>query len=162
MNRVTLALLVLTIPARSAWAQEAGDDASALAKEALDRGAAMVAEKDAKGLAESYTKDAELVLVSKAAARSSTDVRQGRAAIEEFYRSAFAGDHKETFRDIAELKPRNTVEYARYLDPHMMLICGVFEPNAEKGPKLRFIQVRVRQDDRWQISSLKLFALYKD
>ena len=44
-------------------------------------------------------------------------------------------------RDVDELKPEKTVEYARYLDAEMMLICGLFEPHTDKGPKFRFVQV---------------------
>ena len=162
MSRSTLVLLMIAIPAQTAWAQKSGDDATPVAQQILDRGARMIAEKDDKGLAASYTKDAELVIVSKIGAKSSTDVKQGRAAIEEFYRDAFAGGQKEVFRDVDELKPKNTVEYARYLDAEMMLICGLFEPHTDKGPKFRFVQVRVREHDQWLISSLRIFAIYKD
>ena len=113
-------------------------------------------------MASNYTEDAEIVLTNKTKGETKTEVRSGRVSIEEFYKNIFNGIYNDTFPGVQALKPKNTVEYARLLDPEMLLICGFFEPHTDHPLKVPFVQIRVKRDDRWLVSHLRIFAFSKE
>jgi uncharacterized protein (TIGR02246 family) len=147
-------LPLLLAPAARALAP-AEDEARALAVKVTTEGAAKFNTRDAKAMAATYLDDAELTLISreKDTGAFKTEVTRGRADIEAFY--------EKFFKDTQEVRAKNTVEYARLLDPEMLLISGVFEPDTQSADPLRlpFVQVRVKQGDAWRIARLQLFIV---
>jgi hypothetical protein len=142
----------LALPAR---AEE--KDAKTLAQEVLDKGAALFDKRDAAVMAATYTEDAQLEWVEKDSATGGIkiDVKKGRDEIETLYRDLFK-DAKEATTS------KNTVEFARYVGTELMIIQGVFQPNTANEGKLPFVQVRVKQGDKWLMRSLQLFVIAKD
>lgn len=151
---VALALsLILIPPARSNDATTQSDaEAMTLAQQILDKGAELYATKDALAMAATYTEDAEITLIVKKREEIKTEVKRGRFEIEQGYR--------DLFKDAGSIKPKNTVEYARFLDTDMLLIAGVFEPDAN-SLKVPFVQTRVKQGDKWLMSNLRIFVVEK-
>jgi hypothetical protein len=76
------------------------------------------------------------------------DYKQGRNEIEPFYR-----DH---FQRADTIDSENTVEYARLISGDLLVIHGKFRPNTNEA-ELPFVQLRVKQGDRWLLSKLWLF-----
>jgi hypothetical protein len=147
------AVLALVLAGATAKAADPADDAREIAVKLTTAGAAMFDARDAKGLALTYNGDARLEIISKDknSGELKTDTRVGRTEIEAYYAELFKSD--------TALHARNTVEFARRIDPDLLLISGVFEPNTESADpmKLPFVQVRTRQDGAWRIVSLQLF-----
>jgi hypothetical protein len=153
MNRITIAALLLTLGATAAPAQDA-DDAMKLAVKLTTEGAATFNTKDAQAMAAYYAEDAQLDVVSKDkdTGEIKTETKSGRAAIEEFYR--------DLFKDAGTIQARNTVEYARRLDPDVLVIAGFFEPDlTNDGLRVPFYQVRHRRGEKWLMASLRIFIL---
>jgi len=152
MNRLAIAALaLLASPAR------AEDEATKLAVKLTTAGAATFDTKDAKAMAAYYTDDAQVLVVSKEKDTGAikTEAKRGRGEIEDFYR--------ELFKDAGTIRSKNTVTHARRIDPDLLLIVGDFQPDlVDNDFKLPFVQVRVRQGDRWLISSLQIIIVPKD
>jgi hypothetical protein len=143
--------LVLTLSC-AASAQE--KDAKTLAQEILDQGALKFDTRDAAAMAATYTEDAEISLFTRddSTGETKVDVKKGRAEIESFY--------KDIFKDATEkTTSKNTVAFARFVGAHLMLIQGEFQPDLAKEAKYPFVQVRVREQDKWQMKSLQLFVI---
>jgi ketosteroid isomerase-like protein len=154
MIRFTILGLALALPL-TAQAQ----DAKKLAREVLDQGAALFDARNAANLSASYTEDARLFLVSKDKDKGKYEIttKEGRSEIEGFYSDLFGGaDPNE------KTTSRNTVEFARLVEPDLLVIHGFFEPTTAKPDKCPFVQVRVKKGDRWLIQSLRLFAVSRD
>ena len=144
-------LLMLFLPAPLA---DNADEATKIAAKLTTEGAANFDRKDSKTLAESYTEDAALTLVSKDKDTGGikTDSKRGRGEIQGFYDSLF--------KDAGTVHSKNTVEHARRINDDILLITGVFEPSIPAETiKVAFVQIRVRQDDKWRISNIQLFLL---
>ncbi|MBX6314610.1 MAG: hypothetical protein IRY99_17105 [Isosphaeraceae bacterium] len=131
-------------------------DARKLAQEILDKGAALFDTRDAAAMAATYTEDAKIFWVGKNqdTGQYQIDVKDGRSQIEDLYRNLFK-DRKRT-------TSRNTVEFARFVAPDLLVIQGYFEPDIHRADKFPFVQVRVKQGDKWLMMSLRLFVLPKD
>jgi ketosteroid isomerase-like protein len=135
------------------------DDAAAakkLAEEILTKGASLFDARDTKGLVATYVEDAVFTLFAKDAnsGRVNAEERRGAVEIEEFYRKLFDGQTGAT-------TSKNTVELARLLSPEVLLIEGQFQPDTTRDDAYPFVQVRVKQGDKWLIKSLQIFALPK-
>jgi ketosteroid isomerase-like protein len=144
--------LLLVAPAHSRDdAPQLDQEAVNVARQVLDKGSQLYNAKDAEALAATYTEDAEVAIVSKKPGELKTEFKRGRAEIEELYRSVFATGNSFT--------SKYTIEYARMLDQDMLLIAGVFEPDLGGNLKVPFVQVRVKQGDRWLMTSLRLFLI---
>jgi hypothetical protein len=149
MRRYAIIGLVLLVPAATRGADL---DAKKQAQGILDQGAALFAKRDAEAMARTYTDEARVVLVSKDkdTQEYKTDIREGRTAIHDLYRTMY--EHSD-----ATITARNTVDFARRVAPDLLVIQGSFEPNVGNGPAYPFVQVRKKAGDKWLIMSLQLF-----
>jgi ketosteroid isomerase-like protein len=144
--------LLLVVPAHSRDNTTGPDqEAVGTARQFLDRGAQLYNAKDAKGLADTYTADAEIAIVSKKPGELKTEFKHGHAEIEPYYRGLF--------ENAGRIEAKNTIEYARLLDRDMVLVAGVFQPDIHDKLKVPFVQVRVKQGDRWLIMSMRIFLV---
>jgi ketosteroid isomerase-like protein len=127
------------------------DEAMTLAVKLTEQGAATFDTFNAKAMADYYTEDAVVVLVTRDGAGFKNDLHRGRADIEAFY--------ADIFKKPETIKSKNTVEYAKLIAPDVLVIAGTFDPNTLKpdSPKIPFYQVRVKQGDKWLMSSLRIF-----
>jgi hypothetical protein len=132
-------------------------DAKTVAQDVLDKGAVLFDKRDAAVMAATYTEDAQLEWVEKDSATGGIkiDVKKGRQEIETLYHDLFK-DAKEATTS------KNTVEFARFIGTELMVIQGVFQPNTAKEGTFPFVQVRVKQGDKWLMRSLQLFVIAKD
>jgi ketosteroid isomerase-like protein len=132
--------------------QNAGD-AMKLARKLTEEGAAKFNTSNAKAMAAYYIDDAKVFLVGRNESGFSTKEYNGREEIERFY-----GD---LFKDQQNIQSKNTVEYAKMLAPDVLVIVGTFEPNqnAAEPLKVPFYQVRIKQGDKWLMSSLRIFVV---
>src|SRR5262249_9169855 len=105
-------------------------DAKTVAQGVLDKGAAIFDKRNAADMAATYTEDAQLEWVEKdsAAGGFKIDVRKGREEIETLYRDFFK-DQKEATTS------KNTVEFAQFVNPELMVIQGFFQPNVANDAK---------------------------
>lgn len=151
MNRTVLLGLVLVAGACVARAEES-DEAMKLAVKLTTEGAATFDTKDAKAMTAYYTDDAQVTLYSKDKNTSEAKIesRKGKAEIEELYQGMF--------KNPGTIKSKNTVEYARMIDSTMLVIHGNFQPDSNDPLKVEFVQVRVKQGDKWLMSNLQLFV----
>lgn len=149
-----VAALALLLASSNARAQE--KDAKALAQEILTKGAALFDTRDAAAMAETYSEDARLFWVEKNrdSNRLKVDPKEGRDAIERFYRDLWKDAKEKT-------TSRNTVEFARLVAPDFLVIYGKFEPDVDKG-SYAFVQERMKQGDKWLIVSLRLYVMPQD
>jgi hypothetical protein len=138
-------------------ARSADDDAKTVAQGILDKGAALFDKRDAALIAATYTEDAQLEWVEKdiASGGIKIDVKKGRDEIEGVYRDLFK-DSKEATTS------KNTVEYARIVGSDLLVIEGDFQPNVANDGKFHFVQLRLKQGDKWLMRSLQLFVIGKD
>jgi ketosteroid isomerase-like protein len=127
------------------------DEAMTLAVKLTEQGAATFDTFNAKAMADYYTEDAVVVLVTRDGPGFKNDLHRGRADIEAFY--------ADVFKKPETIKSKNTVEYAKLIAPDVLVIAGTFDPNTLKpdSPKIPFYQVRVKQGDKWLMSSLRIF-----
>jgi hypothetical protein len=65
------------------------------------------------------------------------------------------------FEDASTIHSQNTVEFARFVAPDVLIIHGRFRPNVGEQ-ELPFIQLRVKQRDEWLLSKLWLFLSPKE
>jgi ketosteroid isomerase-like protein len=153
MIRLTTLALALVLPS-AALAQD--KNAKQLAQETLDKGSALFDTRDAAAMAATYTEDGQILWTSKDSEGDDVKVlvKSGRAEVEAFYREIFKNDEKTT--------SKNTVEYARFVTPEIMIIHGLFQPNVDKLGKYPFVQVRVKQDGKWRMKTLQFFVYSQD
>jgi hypothetical protein len=132
-------------------------DAKTVAQDVLDKGAALFDKRDAAAMAATYTEDAQLEWVEKdsAAGGIKIETRKGREEIEALYRDFFK-DQKEATTS------KNTVEFARFISPELMVVHGAFQPNVTNDAKFQFVQLRYKKDDKWMLKSPTLFVIAKD
>ena len=145
-----IAFLAVAFTLCLSFAARADDkDAKTVAQDVLDKGAALFDKRDAAAMAATYTEDAQLEWVEKdsAAGGIKIDIKKGREEIETLYRDLFK-DAKEATTS------KNTVEYARFISPELMVIQGDFQPNVANEAKFHFVQMRFKKDDKWLMRSL--------
>ncbi|AGA26739.1 hypothetical protein [Singulisphaera acidiphila] len=153
MLRFTLITLALVLPT-TAWSQEV--DAKKLAQTILDQGSAMYDTKNAAAMAATYTDDAKIFWYSK---KDSGEVelgtKSGRAEIEGIYRDLFKDPNEKT-------TSKNSVEYARFIAPDLMIVQGIFQPNVANPGKFPFVQLRIKEGDKWLMKTLQFFVVSQD
>jgi RNA polymerase sigma factor (sigma-70 family) len=123
-------------------------EAETIAETFLKAGSDLFDAKNAAALAATYTEDGEILLVGKKDGQHDEGAKRGRAEIERFYSDIFAGD--------GAIDSENTVEFARLISPDILVVHGRFRPDTGK-PEWPFVQMRVKQGDRWLMSKLWLF-----
>ena len=128
----------------------AADEAMDLAVKLTTEGAATFDTKDAKAMAAYYLDDATVTLTSKDknTGEIKTDVKKGKAEIEQLY--------QDLFKDGKTTKSKNTVELARLIDSSILVIYGTFNPDVNGDLAVQFFQVRVKQGEKWMMSSVQL------
>lgn len=149
MRRNLAIALAIVASAASAQAQ----DAKAVAQDILNKGAALFDTRDAAAMAETYTEDAKLTWVEKDkdTGKLKIETKEGRSEIEKIYKGLWKDNMEKT-------TARNTVEFAKFVAPDVLLIEGKFEPNVDRGA-YSFTQERVKQGDKWVIQSLRIYIL---
>jgi len=150
---VAIALLAIFVQAAGSQTPKPDDEAMALATKLTEEGAATFDKLDAKAMAAYYTEDAEIALMTRDGNTFKVQNYIGREKIEEAY--------AELFKKPETIKSKNTVEYAKLLAPDVLVIAGTFDTNTLKpdSPKIPFYQTRVKQGDKWLMSSLRIYFL---
>jgi len=151
MKRIAMTAILFAVPL-TLMAQE--KDAKTMAQDVLDKGSALFDTRDAAAMAATYTEDAQLLWIDKDSSTGEikVTVKKDRAEIESLYH--------DLFKDAAEkTTSKNTVEFARFVASDLMVIQGVFQPNIEKPAKFPFVQMRVKQGDRWLMKNLQLYVI---
>jgi hypothetical protein len=147
---MALLTLALFIPS-TAWTQET--DAKKLAQDILDKGSALYDTQNAAAMAATYTEDAKILWFSKSDTGAvQLEVKNGRAEIEDVYHNMYRNSSEKT-------TSRNIVESAQLIAPDLLIIQGRFQPNVANPGKLPFVQVRVKEGDKWLMKSLQLFVI---
>lgn len=148
---LTLACLFMaTSPARADDSPASPREAMQLAKTLTTVGAATYDSHDAAAMAALYTADARIKMVGKGEEGYKVTLYNGRTEIEKLYAGLFKNDRPT--------HARNTVEYARFVAPDLLLITGTFEPDL--GPiKVPFVQTRVHHKGQWLMNNLTIFVL---
>jgi hypothetical protein len=154
MKRIAIFALLFVVPF-SLRAQD--KDAKTVAQEVLDKGSALFDTRDAVAMAETYTEDAELLWIDKDSTTGEikVSVKKDRSEIESLYRDLFKDAKEKT-------TSKNTVEYARFVGADLMVIHGVFQPNVDKQGKFPFVQMRLKQGEKWMIKNLQLYVISQD
>ena len=154
MKRFAIFALLFVVPF-SLRAQD--KDAKTVAQEVLDKGSALFDTRDAVAMAATYTEDAELLWIDKDSTTGEIKVsaKKDRTEIESLYRDLFKDAKEQT-------TSKNTVEYARFVGADLMVIHGVFQPNVDKQGKFPFVQMRLKQGEKWVIKNLQLYVISQD
>jgi hypothetical protein len=154
MKRFAIFALLFVVPF-SLRAQD--KDAKTVAQEVLDKGSALFDTRDAVAMAATYTEDAELLWIDKDSTTGEikVSVKKDRSEIESLYRDLFKDAKEKT-------TSKNTVEYARFVGADLMVIHGVFQPNVDKQGKFPFVQMRLKQGEKWVIKNLQLYVISQD
>ena len=154
MKRFAIFALLFVVPF-SLRAQD--KDAKTVAQEVLDKGSALFDTRDAVAMAATYTEDAELLWIDKDSTTGEikVSVKKDRTEIESLYRDLFKDAKEQT-------TSKNTVEYARFVGADLMVIHGVFQPNVDKQGKFPFVQMRLKQGEKWVIKNLQLYVISQD
>ncbi|HEU5115289.1 MAG TPA: hypothetical protein VFT74_01290 [Isosphaeraceae bacterium] len=148
MRYIPLCLLVVVLGGSMALA----DDATELAETLTKQGAVDFSARDARALAESYTDDGTVAVVvhDQSTGGAKEIEKQGRREIQELY--------EEMFRDGLTIDAHNEVDYARKIGSDFLMIAGTFE--IKRGllevTRMPFVQVRIKQGDRWLIQSMRV------
>jgi ketosteroid isomerase-like protein len=155
MNRVMISVFAIALGVFvivPAWGQNA-DEAVQLARKLTEEGAATFNTANAKAMAAYYTDDAKVFLESRNDNGLSVKEYNGREDIEKLY--------ADLFKNPGTIQSKNTVEYAKLLAPELLVIAGTFEPNTldPKPLKVPFYQVRIKQGDKWLMSSVRIFVV---
>jgi hypothetical protein len=153
MIRPTLAAFVLLAPFAHTLAVAEDTEAVKLAKEITTAGAKLFDAKDAKGLASTYTESGQIILTSKNESGGlKEEVTQGREDVQRFYERLFA--------DSGTIESKNLIDSARLLGTDILLITGTFEVTRDaKTSHFPFVQVRIKQGEKWLMSSVRIFVL---
>lgn len=154
MKRFAIFALMFVGPV-SVNAQE--KDAKTVAQDVLDKGAALFDTRDATAMAATYTDDAQLLWIDKDSTTGEikVTVKKDRTEIESLYHDLFKDAKEKT-------TSKNTVEFARFVGAELMVIHGVFQPNVDKQGKFPFVQMRVKQNEKWLIKNLQLYVISQD
>jgi hypothetical protein len=146
--------LALALPF-SSKAQE--KDANTLAQQILDKGAALFDTRDATAMAATYTEDAQIEWIAKddSTGEIKVDVKKGRVEIESLYHDLFKDAKEKT-------TSKNTVDFARLIAPDLLLIQGIFQPNVANKGKYPFVQLRVKQGEKWAMKNLQFFVMSQE
>jgi ketosteroid isomerase-like protein len=152
---VAVALLAVVVHAAGSQTPKPDDEAMALATKITEEGAATFNKLDAKAMAAYYLEDAEIALVTRDETGLKVQNYIGRDRIEDFY--------ADLFKKPETIKSKNIVEYAKLLAPDVLVIAGTFDTNTLKpdSPKIPFYQTRVKQGEKWLMSSLRIYFLPK-
>ncbi len=158
MIRSRILTLSLAIAASLVLIQPASADdaeAKAIAVKVTTAGAALFDAKDAATLAATYVEDAKIEVILKEGSSTAykSELKQGRAEIEAYYKDLFKGD--------ATFHAKNIVEFAQLIRPDLILFTGYFVPDNQANEPMRipFVQVRVKDGETWKILSLKVFVI---
>ncbi len=148
LSKLAATVVVTGLLAAEAGAADPKSEADKIAETFLKAGAKLFDAKDSAGLAATYTEDGQILLVSKKEGQIQTEVREGRAKIEELYGSVFQA--------VDEPDSENTIEHSRLISPEVLVVHGRFraKPGMAEFP---FVQLRVKQGDKWLLSKLWLF-----
>ena len=159
MKRLSGILLVLALAALPLSLRAAGpekdkpaDEATALAIKLTEEGAATFDTYNAKAMTDYYLDDAEIALTTRNNEGGlNIQTYKGKAEIEKGY--------ADVFKKPETTKSKNTVEYAKFLAPDILVIAGTFDLNTLKpdSPKVPFYQVRMKKGEKWLMSSLRIF-----
>ena len=154
MKRFAIFALLFVVPF-SLRAQD--KDAKTVAQEVLDKGSALFDTRDAVAMAATYTEDAELLWIDKDSTTGEikVSVKKDRSEIESLYRDLFKDAKEKT-------TSKNTVEFARFVGADLMVIHGAFQPDVDKQGKFPFVQMLVKQGEKWVIKNLQLYAISQD
>ncbi len=152
-SAVILAVLILVPVAAKAQGENAND----LAQDVLNKGSALFDARDAAAIAATYTEDAQILWYEKNddTGEIKLNTKNGRAEIESLYKDLFKDQSEKT-------TSKNTVEFARFAKPDVLIIQGVFQPNVAKPGNFPFVQVRVKQGDKWLMKTLQLFIMSQE
>ena len=150
-----LAVALVLALSGSVRAQE--KDARKLAQEILDKGAALFDTRDATAMAATYTEEAQIQWIERddSTGEIKVSIKKDRTEIESLYRDLFKDPKEKT-------TSKNIVEFARFVGSNLMIIHGDFQPNVAKDGKFAFVQMRVKQGDKWLIKNLQLFVISQD
>jgi hypothetical protein len=154
MKLLTIFALLFVVPV---LASADDKDAKTLAQDVLDKGAALFDTRDATAMVATYTDDAQLLWTDKGSSTGEikVSIKKDHAEIESLYRDLFKDAKEKT-------ASKNTVDYARFVGPDVLVIQGVFQPNVEKADKFPFVQTRVKQGEKWLIKTLQLYVIAQD
>lgn len=149
MLRFVILACSLLVPA-AASADET--EAKKQAEDILTKGSALFDTRDAAAMTATYTEDAGLSLISKdkGTGKYKTDNSRGRVEVERFYQDFFKDRKPGT-------TSRNLVEFARFVGSDLLIIHGRFTPDVGQGDSFPFVQVRVKEGDKWLITGLQVF-----
>ncbi|WP_165232932.1 hypothetical protein [Aquisphaera insulae] len=155
---IVTGLAILAGSSGVAMAQDGAkpDEATALAVKLTTAGAELFDTFKPKAMANTYTEEAELVLTIRGGdGNIKVERNVGRADIEKQY--------EKLFEKPQTIKSRNHVEYAKLIAPDILVIAGTFDVNTlqSDAPKVPFYQVRVKEGDKWLISSMRIFVVLK-
>ena len=105
-------------------------------------------------MAATYTEDAQLLWIDKDSSTGEIklSVKKDRSEIESLYRDLFKDAKEKT-------TSKNTVEFARFITPGLMVIHGAFQPNIDKPDRFTFVQTRVKVGDNWLMKVLELYVI---
>ena len=150
-----LAVALVLALSGSVRAQE--KDARKLAQEILDKGAALFDTRDATAMAATYTEEAQIQWIERddSTGEIKVSIKKDRTEIESLYRDLFKDSKEKT-------TSKNIVEFARFVGSNVMIIQGDFQPNVAKEGKFAFVQMRVKQGEKWLIKNLQLFVISQD
>ena len=123
-------------------------EAEQIAERILKAGSDLFDAKNAEALAATYTADGAIHLIDTKEGQPNDNATRGRADITQFYR--------DTFKDAGTIDSENTVEFARFVAPDLLVIHGRFRPNTGEIAR-PFVQMRVKTGDRWLLNTLWLF-----
>jgi hypothetical protein len=151
MKRVAIFALMFMVPI-TLRAEE--NNAKTVAQDVLDKGSALFDTRDAAAMAATYTEDAQLLWIDKdgSTGEFKINAKKDRSEIESLYRDLFKDAKEKT-------TSKNTVEFARFVVPELMVIHGVFQPNVDKQDKFSFVQTRVKVGDKWLMKTLQLYVI---
>jgi hypothetical protein len=153
-TRITriVAITAALITVSAAFAQDS-DEAMRLAKKLTEEGSITFNTANAQAMSAYYSGDAKFYFQSTDSNGVTVKEYNGRDEIERFY--------VDLFKDGGTIRSKNTVEYAKKLNVETLVIAGTFIPNeAAADPiSIPFYQVRVKQNDKWLIHSLRIFYL---
>jgi hypothetical protein len=132
-------------------------DAKTVAQDVLDKGAALFDTRDAAAMAATYTEDAQLLWIDKDSTTGEIKitVKKDRTEIESLYHDLWKDAKEKT-------TSKNTVEFARFVGSELMVVHGVFQPNVDKDGKFPFVQMRIKQGEKWLIKNLQLYVISSD